>query len=292
MAISYSPDVMVEAKIFIPDHDKTLCATSSNRFFEITDRQVAAIANSEAVIAGQRVRVRKYMVFNDDWVERNFNVPLSGVGEVVAAYAENTVAPSSGSTPWYGRSSYQSPSDIEKRGSKPFFAVTLVTILVLTGFACAFAHPWMPSHAGPLGFFVFVLALSAAHPQVQYFMQGRGVRTTLYIAGPVFGAVLIALIVVFASATKEKYLEELHKALRADSTGELGRKFEDRYHCSSANLPNRDPSYSCWDSLEGDIRFFCGAIRVVVVIFLLLQPVIVGMALCFQRSWYQDEETP
>jgi hypothetical protein len=51
LAIQLCPDVLIAAHVFIVDSSGTVCTGSSNRFFKITDLEVAALANSEAVIA-------------------------------------------------------------------------------------------------------------------------------------------------------------------------------------------------------------------------------------------------
>jgi hypothetical protein len=56
---------MVQAHIFIPDFDRDICVNSGNGFFKITDRQVAAIATSSAMMAGQQVAITTIMLFTE-----------------------------------------------------------------------------------------------------------------------------------------------------------------------------------------------------------------------------------
>jgi hypothetical protein len=52
LAARLSPDRLMEAKVFLFDSTGSFCTTTLNRFFDMTDRQVVAIANSEVIISG------------------------------------------------------------------------------------------------------------------------------------------------------------------------------------------------------------------------------------------------
>jgi hypothetical protein len=110
LAATLSPDVLMEAGIFIFDSEG-ICVRTGNRFFDIKDRQVAAIATEQVVIAGERVRVTEVMFFTRAWLQSNYLRPLGQLVDMVNAVRERpsrpaiTYTPSPSPTPSY-RSTY------------------------------------------------------------------------------------------------------------------------------------------------------------------------------------------
>jgi hypothetical protein len=80
LAKRFSPEIMVRVGLFVLDADSSLCHPLWNRFFSVTDTQFAALANSEIVIAGMRVRMARIMFFCPAWLERNYTSPLAELG--------------------------------------------------------------------------------------------------------------------------------------------------------------------------------------------------------------------
>jgi hypothetical protein len=65
LAVRFSPQVMARSwrHVFGMTQVESVPPGSRNRFFEVTDRQVAAFANEEVIVAGQRVRVKQGQSF-------------------------------------------------------------------------------------------------------------------------------------------------------------------------------------------------------------------------------------
>jgi hypothetical protein len=79
----FSPDVRIEAQIVLFDSNDSFCTTTCNRLLYITDIQVAAVANSDMIIAGYRERVTRKMAFKEEWLRTHDTNPLAALGDVV-----------------------------------------------------------------------------------------------------------------------------------------------------------------------------------------------------------------
>jgi hypothetical protein len=103
LCIVLDPATLARQGIFIWDHSGEVCKRGENRFFEITDRQVQGFIQGEVLIAGQRTRITSIMAFADDWIIRNYFVPLGFICHELGLAApsgpsQRSTAPS-GSTP-------------------------------------------------------------------------------------------------------------------------------------------------------------------------------------------------
>jgi hypothetical protein len=61
---------LIAAHVFIVGTNRPICASSSNRFFEITDGQVAAMASSETLLIGGQVSVINIVFCTRDWLRQ------------------------------------------------------------------------------------------------------------------------------------------------------------------------------------------------------------------------------
>ena len=72
LAKIYSPDKMISCKAFIQDDS----LGDQNKFFQITDETYGVHANEEFFIGGKTVRISQIMVYRNDWILKNYYLPL------------------------------------------------------------------------------------------------------------------------------------------------------------------------------------------------------------------------
>jgi hypothetical protein len=89
-AAGVPPDILIAAHIFILDEDRSICTSSSNRFFEITDREVAAVACSETVITGERVSVTKIMMCTPEFLKTYYYQPMSILRDLIQVHSNKS----------------------------------------------------------------------------------------------------------------------------------------------------------------------------------------------------------
>jgi hypothetical protein len=98
LVTTLSPDILMELGVFLYDTEN-LCVGSSNRFFNITDREFAALATEQVVIAGERVRRTKVMIFTRNWLQTYYLRPLGPLLDRVHEIRERPPAPPPRSRP-------------------------------------------------------------------------------------------------------------------------------------------------------------------------------------------------
>jgi hypothetical protein len=142
----------MEAKVFLFDSDGSFCTTTLNRFFDITDRQVAAIANSEVIISGERVRVTKIMAFTESWLEFSYTVPIVALRDIV-----NGLRPELSWSFWTAMCSLRK----EKCLSCHLMVGAFILILaMLIGYSVCYSLSWIAANLGPITVLVLALGLS------------------------------------------------------------------------------------------------------------------------------------
>jgi hypothetical protein len=76
LATQLSPNALIEVGLVHIDQRGEICRDSQNRFFKVTDTQVAAFANSEVVIGAQRVNVVQIMFCLPKWIDDYYDTPI------------------------------------------------------------------------------------------------------------------------------------------------------------------------------------------------------------------------
>ena len=78
-AKKYSPDSLNNKVFFnIPE---LVPSGSSNKFIKITDKTIGFHVSQEILFGGASVKVLEIMVYEYDWLKRNYNDPLRGLNE-------------------------------------------------------------------------------------------------------------------------------------------------------------------------------------------------------------------
>ena len=79
-----TPKFFVQNKVFINDDElHILPENTSNQFYEVNDTRIGVHINSGLTIAGRRVTVSKYMVFERNWIKNNWENPISAVADIL-----------------------------------------------------------------------------------------------------------------------------------------------------------------------------------------------------------------
>ena len=71
----FNPKIMVESYIFLVG-PRFVPEGSSNQFYELTDNRIGIHVNSEIMIGGVSRRVLKVMACTEDWLNRNYFIPV------------------------------------------------------------------------------------------------------------------------------------------------------------------------------------------------------------------------
>ena len=71
----FNPKIMVESYIFLVG-PRFVPEGSSNQFYELTDNRIGIHVNSEIMIGGVSRRVLKVMGCTEDWLNRNYFIPV------------------------------------------------------------------------------------------------------------------------------------------------------------------------------------------------------------------------
>jgi hypothetical protein len=158
LASALSPEIMIAAHIFIVDKDHSICTTSLNRFFEMTDQEVASVACSEAVLTGERVSVTKIMVCTPEWLKAYYYDPMTGFREQPRAHSNE---------PGGRRRCFQcmrrfflfgfplnSPVKAERILAWFTFIPTVSSLIFLIGFPCCYSFLWMEVYSFFLDLFM------------------------------------------------------------------------------------------------------------------------------------------
>jgi hypothetical protein len=252
--------------------NREICRSSSNRFFEIADKQVAALANEHVVIAGQQVRVIKIMFFSQEWLEYYYQ---SSIGGLASSFAKTM-----------------------KCRRTTLFVVTFCLCAMLIGYCLCYTYVWIPVNTFPLDYLVLNIVVSLVHGPFQYYRLHHSLFAKQWLTYYCIFMVLVFAIIGLGTVTNHGYiymrqLGELWSLIPDGEKLNLRIDIENELRCcgwlnfttseTCEMMGSLDRFETCDIALSGTIRGFSGGLTFGIIAVFLSQIFVGGCAIWIQR---------
>jgi hypothetical protein len=218
-----SPNTMEEIGVFHRDSEGKI-AERGNKFFELTDRRFAAVADSDVVIAGQRVQIVKFMVYSREWLTTYFTEPMLQLRDRIQRNRNPPPPPrrqysspspsyaTPGQSPGYTpRSTTDSQTDdpgclnwfrplrtgrtsTRSRTRLLWYMTVCLTVLnlgLLIGYCACFSYSWIGAHPAPLNYLIAIAVFSLLHTPWQFIRINHSGHGSQCVTSCAMGLVLL-----------------------------------------------------------------------------------------------------
>jgi hypothetical protein len=239
-----SPSVLIAAHVFRVDTNRSICISSSNRCFEITDGEIAAIASSGTILIGVQVSVMNIMFCTRDWLRRNYDEPLARFPEP-RAYKRcfNCL-----SGCFHAGFPINSRNQARRSLASRTLCLTILFLIYLIGLACCHSLVWIEIDSPLLDLSMIVLAVTI----VEEYLAGSVIRKSEFRYVFWFSFFIVTIIMMgfpcISGLILPSLSEEKFQTIWLNSSNpDLREKIENHFECCGWQEKTSNMTRDCLD---------------------------------------------